>query len=350
MTQATCYIGLGSNQGDRQLNLVAALELIGRIPRGSLGQVSRFVETAAVGGPTGQSSFLNAAAEIETFLSPHALLEHLLRIEGRLGRARVERWGPRTIDLDILLWGRERVRESGLTIPHPAMHFRRFVLEPLAEIAPQVRHPAGWTVAERWEQLRRRPHYLAITGPMGVGKTTLGRELAARLDAAFVGDEFDSLLVARYYNGDREKRGDVVQEFFLETRRKLLDRRRWIETPPEWLVTDFWFNQSLAYADALLDPAGCAEHSKMVQQSAADVLDPTLVVWLDADAQVLEKRVQERATGCESRVTRAFLAAIRDSYSRVLGDASAPPLYAARSNRADELVEELLVVAKAISG
>jgi len=103
-------------------------------------RVSSFIETKPVGGPP-QGDFLNGVVEIETTLAPRELLNRLQEIENALGRVRGERWGPRTMDLDILLYGGEIVREPDLVIPHPLMHERRFVLGPLAEIAPGVRHP-----------------------------------------------------------------------------------------------------------------------------------------------------------------------------------------------------------------
>jgi 2-amino-4-hydroxy-6-hydroxymethyldihydropteridine diphosphokinase len=103
--------------------------------------VSSFLETDPVGGPPGQGRFLNAAAKIETDLAPEALLEELKRVERALGRKPGPRWGPREIDLDILLCGDTILETGTLVIPHPRMRERRFVLEPLAEIAPDARDP-----------------------------------------------------------------------------------------------------------------------------------------------------------------------------------------------------------------
>ena len=150
----TVFLGLGSNLGDRRRNLEAALDALRAHPQITVSAVSAFLETDPVGGPPGQGKFLNAAAKIETDLSPEALLEELKRIECALGRRPGPRWGPREVDLDILLCGDTILDTEALTIPHPRMRERRFVLEPLAEIAPDARDPAtGRTVRELLEKV-----------------------------------------------------------------------------------------------------------------------------------------------------------------------------------------------------
>jgi 2-amino-4-hydroxy-6-hydroxymethyldihydropteridine diphosphokinase len=145
----TAHIALGSNLGDRRGHLDQALAALRAHPRLRVLRVSSLYETAPVGGPPGQGPYLNAAATLQTDLAPEDLLRTLLEIEQRLRRVRQERDGPRTIDLDLLLFGDLVRDEPDLTLPHPRLHQRLFVLQPLAEIAPGVRHPAqNRTVAE----------------------------------------------------------------------------------------------------------------------------------------------------------------------------------------------------------
>jgi 2-amino-4-hydroxy-6-hydroxymethyldihydropteridine diphosphokinase len=137
----TAYVALGANLGDRAANLHRALELLEQSPGIEVIRASTFIENPAVGGPANSPAFLNGAAEISTTLRPRTLLDRLLEIEKKLGRVRSEKWSPRTIDLDLLLYGSQIIDEPGLTVPHPLMHERRFVLEPLSEIVPNVVHP-----------------------------------------------------------------------------------------------------------------------------------------------------------------------------------------------------------------
>jgi 2-amino-4-hydroxy-6-hydroxymethyldihydropteridine diphosphokinase len=135
---STVYLSLGSNIGDRAENLNAAIDRLRAV--GEIIQVSSFYETEPVEFAA-QAWFLNCVIALDTEKTLQELLASILDIEQRMGRRRAQKKGPRVIDIDILLFGNLIVDEPGLTIPHPAMHERRFVLEPLAEIAPDVRHP-----------------------------------------------------------------------------------------------------------------------------------------------------------------------------------------------------------------
>jgi len=141
MQPVIAYISLGANLGDSRANIEAALRSLHDPPRIRIAKVSSFLENPAIGGPPNSPPFLNAVAEIQTTLSPRDLLDVLLDTEIHLGRVRTEKWAPRSIDLDILLYADQIIDEPGLKIPHPLMHERRFVLEPLSGIAPSALHP-----------------------------------------------------------------------------------------------------------------------------------------------------------------------------------------------------------------
>lgn len=149
----TAYLGLGSNLGDRRANLeraVAALATLGPVRR------SRWLETEPIGMP-GAPRFLNGVAALETTLGAAGLLERTSALEAEYGRDAVDRDGPRTLDIDLLLYGEDRVDEPGLQVPHPRMAEREFVLEPLAELDPDARHPeTGQTAARMLRELREQ--------------------------------------------------------------------------------------------------------------------------------------------------------------------------------------------------
>ena len=145
------YIGLGSNLGDRESLIRRAAELIGAT------RLSEVRETEPWGYEQ-QPRFLNAVAEIETELPPRRLLDHLLDVEARLGRERIgPKWGPRSIDLDLLLYGDETVDEPGLVVPHPRLLEREFVLEPLADLVPWLKIPGNGTVHDALAGLQSDP-------------------------------------------------------------------------------------------------------------------------------------------------------------------------------------------------
>jgi len=154
----TAYIALGSNLGDREATVHDAIQRLDSHDDIKVLTVSAMHETEPV-GQSGQRRYINAAAKLRTTLDPQELLDALLAIERRLGRSRhdCQKWGPRTIDLDLLLYGDDVINRPGLVVPHPRMHERSFVLDPLLEIAAAVQHPVlGETIESLRQELLRR--------------------------------------------------------------------------------------------------------------------------------------------------------------------------------------------------
>ena len=146
-----CFIGLGANLGDRMSTLARAVELLARDEGFSLRGVSRAWESEPVGPP--QPRYLNAVARVGSMLSPRATMKKLLEFEEKLGRVRREKWGAREIDLDLLFYG-SAVSTGPIELPHPRLHERAFVLGPLRELQPDLRHPSlHQTIDELWRAL-----------------------------------------------------------------------------------------------------------------------------------------------------------------------------------------------------
>ena len=158
------YIALGSNLGDRLEHLQIGAQLLESQRGIRITGKSRIFETDPVGGPDNQGAYLNAVVRLESRFSARHLLDVLLEVEHQRGRVRSERWGPRTLDLDLLIHGLEVIHEPGLIVPHPRLHERAFVLEPLADLAPNLEIPGLRTTVQ---ELRTR------VGSAGVWATTL---------------------------------------------------------------------------------------------------------------------------------------------------------------------------------
>ena len=277
---SACLIGLGSNLGDRRLMLDEAVLRLARHPLVRVAAQSPWRETAPVGGPAGQSPYLNGAILVETSLTPEALLEVLQQIETSLGRRRQDRWGPRTIDLDLLLFDQVVRQTPAIRLPHPRMTWRRFVLEPAVCVAPSMIHPlTGWTVGQHLDHLNSSAYYLAIAGPPGAGKRELAEQLCrvagVPLHGGLANDRF------RAFCANPAGRARPLALELLSEWTELLspDRPGWSDAAGT--VSDFWFEEALAFARVWLPAEEQAEYHVLWDQARAGVVRPRLVVLLD---------------------------------------------------------------------
>jgi 2-amino-4-hydroxy-6-hydroxymethyldihydropteridine diphosphokinase len=265
----TAYVAFGSNLGDRRAHLGRALSALGSEPGIRVQAVSGLYESQPVGGPQNQGPYLNAAAVVVTDLGPREFLEALLRIESGLGRVRAERDGPRTIDLDLLLYGDQVVDEPGLVVPHPRLHQRAFVLRPLADLAPGLRHPVlGRTVVDLLalvEGVRpvgewpRPPSGRELTGLRAAvtgSSSGIGRAIALELAAAGA----DVIVHARRSVADAHAAADCIRAQVVRSEVLLADLRESAECArlaatawDVWGGLDVWVNN--AGADTLTGEA-----------------------------------------------------------------------------------------------
>ena len=364
MAHMLAYIGMGSNIGDRGDTLMRAVKLLSEVEGVMVRRLSQFVRTEPLGGPADQPVYFNSAVEVAVELSPRELLAALQDIEHQLGRdrSREQRWGPRACDLDILLMGEMVIdEEPDLVIPHPRMHERAFVLEPLSTIAPEAVHPVlGKTISEMLDDVRSgrvkpalHPHeeshragpsgagegetasgvgtasgagevgtpsgaagqapLLSIIGLPASGKTTLAELLAMELPARLVREDYEgNPFLAESYAGADEMRLPA-QVFYLLSRVSQLSAGHWPDKGT--FVGDYGFCQDRVYAALRLSPEDFATYEVLHARVAPLVHPPKAMVYLDAEPAALLERIAVRGRSFEKAITADFLSAMRDAYN-----------------------------------
>ncbi|MEK6248340.1 MAG: 2-amino-4-hydroxy-6-hydroxymethyldihydropteridine diphosphokinase [Planctomycetales bacterium] len=282
---ATSLIGLGSNLGQRTTALDTALDMLDGHSQINVTACSSKLQTDPIGGPPDQGSFLNSVAELETNCSPQALLDQLQEIEKKMGRSQGLRWAARPVDLDILLYDDLVLRTPTLTIPHPRMSFRRFVLEPACEIAAHRIHPVcGWSLQELLQHIRNHLNYVALAGPHGAGKSELAQQVQEQLQQHHA-TQVD--LITRQHEpqqADPSRDPFDIEIKLLGWQHQQLDSSRWSDFG-HWVVSDFWFDQSLVNASVRLDAQQTAGYRQQWKIASRSVITPKLVVVLEVGAE-----------------------------------------------------------------
>lgn len=278
-------IGLGSNLGDRRATLDAATAQLAGAPQTTLVAASSWYETVAVGGPLGQDPFLNGCLLLETALAPEALLDRLLEIETALGRVREIPWGPRTLDLDLLLYDDAIIHSPRLTVPHPRLAYRKFVLHGATAIAAAMRHPLlDRTLGELADHLQRTPRYVGMTGLTAGFRTQFAGE-AAHAAAARLVDATPAGIAASVEEliGSHSLTAEMAIEF-LRARTEAVAQSV-ADAGEAWVVDDAWPAAEAVQIVKVLDgdPAAQARFRDAARQLLTIGVTPRLVVGLDRD-------------------------------------------------------------------
>ncbi len=343
-----CLIGLGSNLGDRGRNVTAAADRLAARPNISITGRSIWHETSPAGGPTDQAAFLNGAVTLQTSLGPQEILTALLEVESELGRTRTERWGPRTIDLDLLLYDELVLSTPSLVLPHPRMAWRRFVLTPAAEVAGEMIHPpTGWTVARLLKHLDTAAPYVAITGSIGAGKSHLAQRLAEAVSGGFLAERLDLPRLETFYADPAGHAWETELEF-LRQRAELLaaDSTRWTDARPT--ISDFWFDQSAAFARVWLPRELHEPYENRFRTCRGDVVRPKLIVLLDVPADRLLQQVRRRGRHAERDLTEERLAQIGQAISALATEPDQGPLLRLTDLNTESSFEEVLAAVRAM--
>ena len=286
-SMARCLVGCGSNLGARRDLLERAVELLRFMPGVNVLQTSHFRESKAVGGPVDQPAFLNGACLLETDLPPQDLLDTLQAVENTLERQRDIRWGPRTIDLDLLLYDTLELDDESLTVPHPRMSTRRFVLEPCVEIAPDFLHPCtGYSLRELLDNISLTRHRIAVCGIPGCGAAQVASTLAdATLSHATHGCTTLAHILMQSQQATRQQAflaaASVWQELLTSGERE--------ESTTH--VADFWIGTLAAVAAR---HSTDIEHSlaRDVQSRAALLEPPHVLIMLHVSPDALRERIR----------------------------------------------------------
>ncbi len=326
------YIGLGSNLGDRESFIHKALKMLAETEDTKVAHVSDIIETAPLGGAN-QPPYLNAVAQIETILTAENLHRILLNVEASLGRNRKEKWSSRTIDLDILLFGGEIINSPDLTIPHPQMHLRSFVLKGLCQLDADLLHPV---IKEPMKELADRldntdfvlnpklPQLVSVAGVIGVGKTTLAENLSKILSCKCIFEPYDkNPYLSDVYAGKKELALDC-QLFFLTSRVAQLNHHSL--KAGEMVFADYVFDKELIYAKQLLNAEQFALYHAIHKQIISDIATPVLVIYLTDSVENCLERIHRRNRPYEQKIQPQFLDSLSRGHEKLFADWKRSPV------------------------
>lgn len=335
----TVYFSLGSNLGKRLFHLQKAVIMLGDL-LGPVTALSPVYETPSWGFEG--EPFFNACIALETKKSPEDVLKAIIYIETLMGRVRGQESGyvSRTLDVDIVYYGSEVVATDSLKIPHPHLDKRRFVLKPLADIAPQFYHPVlnkdtrnllqeckdttelirtNHELYPNREEFFSQLHLLAIEGNIGVGKTTLAKKISEEFNAKLVLERFaDNPFLPKFY-ADKSRYAFPLEMSFLADRyQQFTDDTQQFDLFKKFMVSDYDIFKSLIFAKVTLGTEEYALYRKLFNYMYKEVKKPDLYVYLHQDTQRLLENIRKRGRDYEQQIAAQYLEEINKGYVEFL--------------------------------
>lgn len=331
----TAYLSLGSNVGHRALHLQRAILRIGA-RAGTVSALSRVYETPAWGFES--DPFLNLCLAVETALPPEELMETLLNIETQLGRVRQGGAGyaARTLDIDLLYYGREVVATERLQVPHPLLQKRKFVLKPLADIAPQFYHPVlnkdtrnllqecldesqlekiPLVLYKTRTELFASANFIAIEGNIGAGKTTLSKMISDDLNAKLVLERFaDNPFLPQFYKDPARYAFPLEMSFLADRYQQFTDDTARPDLFKNFMVSDYHIFKSLIFAQVTLGEDEFNLYRKMFNFMYREVTKPGLYVYLNQSMPRLLENIKKRGRDYELDIQANYLEQINNGY------------------------------------
>ena len=321
MSRGDVYIGLGSNLDGPTEQVRSAVRELGQLAQVRLCASSGLYRSPPM-GELDQPDYINAVVQIETDLEPEQLLHELQAIERQHGRKEQrERWASRTLDLDLLLWGQERFDSKALTLPHPGLHERAFVLAPLQELDANLEVPGRGTVSKllreckysrvdrvgACQSLPDSARLIAVEGPIGVGKTTLCNRLAADFNGRLILENYQDNPFLKDFFEAPEKTALATQLHFLTSRACQLQQLNQVDLFQQRTFSDYVFEKSDWFSRLSLQGDEYDLWLSLYTHMSAGLPRPDLVIYLQAPVSVLLERIAMRGRSFERAVRPEFL-------------------------------------------
>ena len=338
------YIALGSNKGDRLKHLQDAINLVFR-DVGKINSISRVYNTPALGFENANSTedFLNACIFCDTHFSAEEVMQKLLTIENELGRTRHSSkvYESRTIDLDVIFYDDDVIASELITTPHPQMHKRKFVLQPLHDIAPKAMHPKlAKSVLELLEACEddsaietiniwlKNPmkqygfgdyNYIAIEGNIGAGKTSLTHQISNDFNGKLILERFaDNAFLPKFYNEPQRYAFTLEMSFLADRYQQISDDLSQLDLFKDFMVSDYDIYKSLIFSKITLPEDEFRLYRKLFYLMYRDIAKPDLYVYLYQNTERLQENIKKRGRDYEQNIENQYLDKINAGYLEFL--------------------------------